>query len=116
MEEAQKMLVANKKKWCNQVRVIALSIDQDKARCKAHIEGPAQLTEFEHYNVKSNACNAIPYFGVKQIPLCVLVDKEGKIAFIGHPTWRRIDEDINGLLKGKKLTGRGTTSLASQRE
>ena len=74
------------------------------------------MTEFEHYNVKNENCKAIQYFGVKQIPLCVLIDKQGKIAFLGHPTWRRIDEDINQLVKGKKLAGRGTETLESMRE
>ena len=68
----------------------------------------------EHYNVKNKQCPAIPYFGVKQIPYVVLVNKEGKIAFIGHPSWRRLDEDINNLIKGKNITGRGCVSPVMQ--
>ena len=74
------------------------------------------MTEFEHYNVKNEHCKAIPYFGVKQIPLCVLIDKQGKIAFIGHPKERRMDEDINTLVKGKNLSGKGTESLDTVRQ
>ena len=60
--------------------------------------------------MKNKNCLALPYFGIKTIPTCALVDKEGKIAFIGHPTWRNLDEDINNLIKGKALTGRGTVN------
>ena len=83
---------------------------------KEYIEGPAQLTGFEHYMVKNAECKATDYFGVKKVPYCVLVDNRGKIAFIGHPSWRRLDEDIATLLEGKKLSGRGTIPLAEQRK
>ena len=66
-----------------------------------------KLDNLDHYNVQNKQCAALPYFGIKTIPTCALVDKEGKIAFIGHPTWRNLDEDINNLIKGKTLSGRG---------
>ena len=51
------------------------------------------------------------YFRVKNIPYCALVDKQGTIAFLGHPKWRKLDQDITALIEGKKLTGRGTKSF-----
>ena len=107
------MMAANKAKWEGKVRAVGLSIDQDKAKCEAYIKEKG-LDSIEHYNVKNKQCPAIPYFGVKQIPYCALIDKEGKIAFIGHPSWRRLDEDINTLIKGKKITGRGCVSPVMQ--
>jgi len=35
----------------------------------------------------------------------LLVDQNGKIVFIGHPSERNLEEDINLLLKGEKLSG-----------
>ena len=34
----------------------------------------------------------------------VLIDTEGKIVFVGHPSERDLEADINTLLKGEKLT------------
>ena len=109
------MFASNKSKWGNKVRLVGLSIDQNMAQAKTYIEEKG-ITEFEHYNVNpkvtKNMCKAMPFFGVKKIPYVVLVDKQGKIAFLGHPNWRKLDEDINTLLKGKSLTGRGVESFS----
>jgi len=42
---------------------------------------------------------------VNGVPHVVLIDGEGKIAFIGHPAERKLEEDIETLLKGEKLKG-----------
>ena len=34
----------------------------------------------------------------------VLIDTEGKIVFVGHPSERDLEADINTLLKGGQLT------------
>jgi hypothetical protein len=34
----------------------------------------------------------------------LLVDTEGKIVFVGHPSERDLEADINTLLKGEQLT------------
>lgn len=38
------------------------------------------------------------------VPHVVLVDTEGRIVFVGHPSERDLEADINTLLKGEKLT------------
>ncbi len=38
------------------------------------------------------------------VPHVALVDTEGKIVFVGHPSERDLEADINTLLKGEKLT------------
>ena len=111
MAAMQEMMAANDKKWAGKVRAVALSIDVNKEKQKAFMD-EKKMTAFDHYNVKNPQCSALPYFGVRTIPVCALVDKEGKIAFIGHPSWRNLDEDINALVKGKSLSGRGTVNPA----
>lgn len=37
----------------------------------------------------------------------MLVDKEGKIVFVGHPANRELEKDLDTLLKGETLTGKG---------
>ena len=115
MVKIQEMIDSKKKKWGDQVRVIGLSIDQDWTKNKQSIAALG-LTGMEHYNVKNDACKVSQYFGVKQIPYCALINKDGKIAFIGHPNWRRLDEDIAALTKGKTITGRGTESFLVSKE
>lgn len=38
------------------------------------------------------------------VPHVALVDTEGKIVFVGHPSERDLEADINTLLKGGQLT------------
>lgn len=40
----------------------------------------------------------------------MLVGPEGKIVFVGHPSSRQLEKDIDTLLKGEKLTGKGTSN------
>lgn len=40
------------------------------------------------------ACKLNLYFGVKKIPYCALLDKGGKVAYLGHPGNRQIQDDI----------------------
>ena len=93
MAEVQKMLNENNKKWGDKVRVMALSVDQDQPKLRAYIE-EKKLNNIEHYNVRYKECKAMQFFGVKQIPLCVLLNKEGKLVFTGRPNWRVLNQDI----------------------
>jgi hypothetical protein len=43
------------------------------------------------------------------VPHCLLVDTAGKICWIGHPSSRKLEEDIDSLLAGGVLTGSGTS-------
>ena len=45
-------------------------------------------------------------FGVEGVPYVVLVDTEGKIVFVGHPSKHDFGADINTLLKGEQLTNK----------
>jgi hypothetical protein len=39
------------------------------------------------------------------VPKVVLIGGNGKIAFIGHPAERKLENDIETLLKGEELQG-----------
>jgi len=45
-----------------------------------------------------------------------LIDKEGKIVFVGHPASRDLEKDIDALLKGEVLVGNGTTVPKKEEE
>ena len=104
------MVAKNSKKWGDRVRVVGLGIDTVKAKQLQFIED-SKSTAFEHYNVKNETSTAIKYFGLKRVPTCAIIDKQGKIAMLGHPNKRTLDEDINKILSNRKLEGVGTTNL-----
>jgi len=43
---------------------------------------------------------------VEGVPHVALIDTEGKIVFVGHPSERDLEADINTLLKGEQLTAK----------
>merc|ERR1712012_188962 len=73
-------------------------------------------TAVEHYHVRNGKCVADKEFGVQGVPHVALVDKEGKIVFVGHPASRKLEDDINDLLDGKTLSGAGTTAAGGDDE
>lgn len=115
MAHNQKMLEDNKDKWGGKVRLIGLSIDQTADKVKTHVEAKG-WTAVEHYHVRNGKCVADKEFGVQGVPHVALVDTEGKIVFVGHPASRKLEEDINLLLEGGKITGAGTTAAGGDDE
>lgn len=112
MAHNQKMLEDNKdknKNWGDRVRLIGLSIDQTADKVKSHVEAKGWGL-VEHYHVRNGKCVADKEFGVQGVPHVALVDKAGKIVFVGHPASRKLEEDIDALLAGKTLSGAGTTA------
>jgi hypothetical protein len=55
----------------------------------------------EHFHQAGSSCSED--YGVQGVPHVVLVDIEGKIAYIGHPAATNLEENIETLLKGGKL-------------
>ena len=109
MKEIQKLSDDKKKrKWGNKVRFIALGLDQDIQQQQKAISERNYTTAFEHYNVKADPeCKAHKYFFASTLPHAALIDKKGKIAFLGNPSWRTLGADITKLLKGDQLSGLG---------
>jgi len=107
------MLVKNKDTWGHKVRIIGLSIDQDPEKLKSHVEAKG-WTNVEHYWSRNGKNNASEEYGVQGVPHCLLVDTQGKIVFVGHPASRKLEEDINALLKGEVITGDGCGAAAAE--
>lgn len=109
------MLEDNKEKWGDKVRIIGLSIDQDKKTLESHVKARG-WTSVEHYHTRNGVSNADKTYGVNGVPHCLLIDTHGKIVFIGHPASRKLEEDINNLLEDKKIEGAGTTRAGGDDE
>ena len=99
------MLEHRAKDWGDKVRIIGISIDKDAEAVLNHVV-KNKWTSVEHFHRAGSDCSEV--YGVQGVPHVMLVDGEGKLAFVGHPAVRDLEKDIDTLLKGEKLTGEGT--------
>jgi len=104
MAHNQKMLEDNKDKWGDKVQIYGFSIDNDAATVKNHVTKKG-WTLPNQYHARNGTCKADQQFSFRGVPFCVLLDTEGKVAFMGHPASRKFEEDFQTMLDGKKLTG-----------
>ena len=105
MAHNQEMLEKRGKDWGSNVRIIGLSIDGDKETVVKHCETKKWMS-VEHYHRHKSDCSEV--YGVRGVPHVMLIDKNGKIAFKGHPANRPdLEKDLDALLKGESLTGEG---------
>jgi len=114
MAHNQQMLEKRAKDWGDKVRIIGLSIDQDKNKLKSHVEAK-KWTAVEHYFRAGS--DASDVYGVRGVPHVMLIDTQGRIVFKGHPATRKnLEEDLDTLLKGEALTGEGVFTGAKKAE
>ena len=101
MAHNQEMLSKNKGKWGNDVKVIGINIDENKEDLINHVK-EKKWTSIDHYFKGPSLCDEELH--VRGIPHAVLVDKSGKIVFMGAPAERPdLEEDIGKLLKGREI-------------
>lgn len=92
------MVEAHKVKgdWQN-VRIIGLSIDQNKATVSEHIKKNG-WSSVEHYWASAKGCTASDDWEVTGIPHCILIDRYGNPTWKGHPQSINVEEEIRKLL------------------
>ena len=104
MAHNQKMLEENPD-WEGKIRIIGLSIDQDKAKLKSHVENKG-WGKVDHFF--RGGSNASEVYGVNGVPHVMLIDKTGKIVFKGHPASRPdLKGDMEKLANGEMPEGLG---------
>lgn len=94
------MLEHHSERWGDKVRIIGISIDQAPETVVKHVQAK-KWEKVEHFHRAGSSCSND--YGVKGVPHVVLVDTEGKIAYIGHPAGTNLEENIETLLKGGKI-------------
>lgn len=100
MAHNQEMLEHHAATWGDKVRIIGISIDQTAAAVVKHVTAKG-WTKVEHFHRAGSSCD--DDYGVKGVPHVVLIDTNGKIAFIGHPASMDLEKGIEKLLKGESL-------------
>ena len=99
-------MMNKQEEWKDKVRFIAGSVDEKKDKVADHIKDK-KWTGAEFY--MDHEGDAKSDFGAYEPPKCFLVDKKGKICFVGEPSYRQyICQDIDRLLKGEEIKGTGT--------
>ena len=84
MAHNQQMLEENPD-WEGKIRIIGLSIDSDKKKLQDHVakNGWGKIENF--FGVSKDFQNL---YGLVGIPHIMLIDKTGKVVFVGHPAKR----------------------------
>ena len=80
------MLEKHAEDWKDKVRIIGVSIDDNMADLKKHVESKGWGL-VEHFHEAKGKCSDV--YGVKGVPHVMIVDQNGKIVFKGHPSGRK---------------------------
>jgi len=96
------MLEHHAERWGDKVRIMGISIDKTPEAVVDHVKSK-KWEKVEHFH--RAASTASKDYGVNGVPHVVLIDTNGKIAFVGHPAERDLEKDIETLLKGEVLQG-----------
>ena len=94
------MLEHHSERWGDKVRIIGISIDKAPEVVVKHVQ-TKNWEKVEHFHRAGSSCSQD--YGVNGVPHVVLVDTEGKIAYVGHPAGTNLEQNIETLLKGEKI-------------
>lgn len=87
--------------WKDKVRIVAVSINETPKKVKDYNMNRG-FDAVEHFVAGESDCGDV--YGVTGVPHVCLVDKKGKIQFLGHPFEMKLEEDIQALLDDKDLS------------
>jgi len=114
MQHNVDMLAKRGEDWKDKVRIIGLSIDSEKESVNTHMKNKKWESVESFFRGKSE-CSKV--YSVNGVPHVMIIDKEGKIAFKGHPANRpNLEQDLDDLAAGKALTGEGTGPAPKEEE
>jgi len=104
MAHNQEMLEKNHEKWQGKVRIVGLSVDEEKDDVIKRVE-EKKWNKVDHYLLDKSNPNAKYYsqiYGAQGIPRIVVVNKHGKIVFLGHPSSVDLEKVLNDLLEASE--------------
>lgn len=98
MQHNQEMLEKNPA-WSGKARIVAVSVDDQKPVVVTRVNTKG-WTKVEHLTLNGwdNDHKLIKDFAISGIPFVCLVDKWGKINYMGHPSSIDLEATINKLI------------------
>jgi thiol-disulfide isomerase/thioredoxin len=117
MQHNQEMLVKNEAAWAGKVRITAVSVDDAKETVVGRVNGKG-WNKIQHLTLNgwNGEHRLIKDFNISGIPFVCLVDKFGKINFIGHPSSINLEERINQLIAQDKEGEQAAVAAPAQSE
>lgn len=104
MQNLHDDLLEHKADWAERVRVVTISVDEDREAARRHIEKKNWKTtltlsdgDAEHLSYALPSAIARS-FGISALPTCLLIDSHGIIVYRGHPKDLTLETEIARLL------------------
>ena len=104
MQNLHEDLLKHKAEWADRVRVVTISVDEDREVARRHIEKKNWKTtltlsdgDAEHLSYALPSAIARS-FGISALPTCLLIDSHGSIVYRGHPKDLNLKTEIERLL------------------
>ncbi|OMJ65594.1 hypothetical protein SteCoe_37936 [Stentor coeruleus] len=96
-------MLENNPQWEGKAEILCISLDNDKDSVNKKVE-ERKWDKITSYWAGEQGFNAeTPQkLDISSIPKCILV-KKGKVLWVGNPSERKLEEDINRLIKGRDL-------------
>ena len=90
------MLVKNEAAWAGKVRIVAVSVDEEKEVIQQRVNSKG-WNKIQHLTLLGwkQDHKLINDFSISGIPFVCLVNKFGKINFMGHPSSIDLEARIN---------------------
>ena len=103
MAHNQEMLEKNEAAWKDKVRIVAVSVDDDKESVKNRVQNK-KWDKIVHLTLLGwkGEHKLIQDFKIEGIPFVCLVNKFGKIVYVGHPNKVKLETRINELIAEEK--------------
>ena len=102
MNHNQEMLEKNPD-WEGKAEIIAIALDEDTESVIKRVDERGWHKVTSYWAGPQGFGEVAPRrFDVNGIPCCALIHK-GKVLWVGHPSERNLESDINSLIEGKSL-------------
>ena len=95
------LLTANNEKWLGKARIVAISIDEEYNEVVDRIQ-QKKWDNVEHHIINNDIPESkyvTELYGVQFIPRLVIINKFGKVAFLGSPREIDLENAINQLIE-----------------
>lgn len=99
MAENQKLMEKHAADWAGKAVILGVSLDEKLETIQEHVKSKGWTAPVQTWAVGDWKSPAAKAYKVTGVPTAVLVDKQGNIAWSGHPASIDVETKIEALLK-----------------